>query len=239
MTKRPFPGIRVKKILETWYISLSSASDLKSLSMANSLLARGARERIANHLRNEILSGRLADGERLSEIHLAKRFGVSRGPIREAFVQLTHEGLLIAELNRGVRIAPSPPNSIRKLVTPIRRTLETYALESVFDDLTEEDFQVLDGIVEQIKSACQRGDSAATVEPDIAFHRFFLERTGQPDLLVIWSTIIARFRRHLEQIHQAHTFKPMDVYRRHRELVDVFRTGDKEAAIKALQEHIV
>ncbi len=207
--------------------------------MSNALLARGARERIANDLRNEILSGRLPEGERLSEIHLAKRFGVSRGPIREAFVQLTHEGLLVAELNRGVRIAPSPPNSIRKLVTPIRRTLETYALDLVFDDLTEDDFRALDDIVERIKAVCQKGDSAATIEPDIAFHRYSLERAGQPDLLVIWSTIIARFRRHLEQIHQAHTFKPMDVFRRHKELVEVFRTGDKEAAIKALQEHIV
>lgn len=207
--------------------------------MTNALSTRGVRERIANDLRNEILSGRLADGERLSEIHLAKRFGVSRGPIREAFVQLTHEGLLVAELNRGVRIAPSPPNSIRKLVTPIRRTLETYALDLVFDDLTEADFTVLEGIVEQIKIASQRGDSAATIEPDIAFHRFFLERAGQPDLLVIWSTIIARFRRHLEQIHRAHTFEPNVVYQRHRDLVSVFRAGDKEAAIKALNAHIV
>src|SRR5262245_14119739 len=207
--------------------------------MADASLTRGVRERVANHLRNEILSGRLAEGERLSEIHLAKRFGVSRGPIREAFVQLTHEGLLVAELNRGVRIAPSPPKSIRKLVTPIRRTLETYALELVFDDLTEDDFRVLDGIVERIKVACEHEEAAASIEPDIAFHRFFLERARQPDLLVIWSTIIARFRRHLEQIHRAHTFTPMDVYQRHKELVEVFRKGDKEAAIKALQEHIV
>ena len=52
--------------------------------MANALLIRGVREQIVNRLRDEILSGRLAEGERLSELQLAKRFRVSRGPIREA-----------------------------------------------------------------------------------------------------------------------------------------------------------
>src|SRR5262245_1028242 len=60
--------------------------------MIRSTLARGVRERVVNQLREDILSRRLAEGERLSEMELAKRFGVSRGPIREAFVQLTHEG---------------------------------------------------------------------------------------------------------------------------------------------------
>jgi DNA-binding GntR family transcriptional regulator len=207
--------------------------------MVRSTLTRGVRERVVNQLREDILSRRLAEGERLSEMELAKRFGVSRGPIREAFVQLTHEGLLVAQPNRGVRVATSAPNSIRKLVTPIRRTLETYALDSIFDDLDEDDFRVLEGVLERMRLACERGDIPATIEPDIAFHRFLLERAGQPDLVVIWSTIIARIRRHLEQVHRDHTFSPLDVYHRHRDLVEVFRTGDRSAAVKALQEHIV
>jgi DNA-binding GntR family transcriptional regulator len=207
--------------------------------MVQGTLARGVRERVVNQLREDILSRRLAEGERLSEMELARRFGVSRGTIREALVQLTHEGLLVAQPNRGVRVATSAPNSIRKLVTPIRRTIETYALDSIFDDLGEDDFRVLEGILERMKLACERGDFPATIEPDIAFHRFLLERAGQPDLVVIWSTIIARIRRHLEQVHRDHTFTPLDVYNRHHDLVRVFRAGDKDAAVKALQEHIV
>ena len=207
--------------------------------MANGVIVRGVRQQVVDGLRDEILSGRLAEGERLSEVRLARRFGVSRGPIREAFVQLTHEGLLVAQPHCGVRVAASAPNSIRKLVTLIRRTIETYALELAFDDLTEDDFRVLDGILARMKLACRRRDYAATVEPDIAFHRFLLERVGQPDLLAIWSTIVARIRRHFEQVHLAHQNGPIDVYARHRALVEVFRTGDKEAAVRALHDHIV
>jgi DNA-binding GntR family transcriptional regulator len=205
--------------------------------MAQGMLTRGVRERIVNHLREKIISGGLAEGERLSEMDLAKRLSVSRGPIREAFVQLAHEGLLVAQPHRGVRVATSAPNSIRKLVTPIRRTLETYALERVFDDLAEDDFRVLAEILQRMKLACRQGNYAGTVESDIAFHRFLLERTGQPDLLAIWSTIVARIRRHFERL--VHNKRRFDVLRRHQELVEIFRTGDKGAAVKALAKHIV
>lgn len=206
--------------------------------MTETGLIRGVREQIVSRLRNEILAGRLADGERLSEMQLAKRFRVSRGPIREAFIQLSHEGLLVAKPNCGVRVAPSAPISIRKLVIPIRRTIETYALERIFDDLGAEDFAALDAILDRLKLACRRGDWAGTVEPDIAFHRYLLERTGQPDLLAIWTTIVARVRRHFQRVHRDHRRRPIDVYARHKALVERFKSGDKAASVKALKDHI-
>jgi DNA-binding GntR family transcriptional regulator len=206
--------------------------------MSRNAIVRGVRQQIVDRLRGEILSGRLADGERLSELQLAKRFQVSRGPIREAFVQLSHEGLLVAKPNCGVRVAPSAPDSIRKLVIPIRCTIETYALERVFDDLNADDFAALDAILDRLELACRRGDWAGTVEPDIAFHRYILERAGQPDLLAIWTTIVARVRRHFQRVHKAHRGQPIDVYARHKSLVEVFKSGDKDAAVRALEKHI-
>ncbi len=213
------------------------AGRIGSMSTKNVVL--GAREQIVNSLRDEILAGHLADGEHLSEMHLARRFKVSRGPIREALVQLSHEGLVVAKPNCGVRIAPTVSNSVRKLVIPIRRTIETYSLQLVFDDLAEDDFRVLYEILEPMKLACKQGNYTATVQPDIAFHRFLLERAGQADLLAIWSTIAARIRGHFEQSHRDRDDQPLDVYGRHRDLVEVFRSGDKAAAIKALEEHII
>jgi DNA-binding GntR family transcriptional regulator len=70
--------------------------------MHTQVLIRSTREQITDRLREDIFSGRLAEGERLQEAKLAERFGVSRGPIREALAQLTQEGLLEAKPNRGV-----------------------------------------------------------------------------------------------------------------------------------------
>jgi DNA-binding GntR family transcriptional regulator len=206
--------------------------------MARREIVRGIREQIAGHLRDDVLSGRLVEGQRLCEAQLAQRFGVSRGPIREALVQLAHEGLLDAKPNCGVKVASSAPNSVRELVIPIRRTIETFALRLVFQELGPEDFDRWDALLERMKLACLERDLPAIVETDIAFHRVLLERAGQPDILAIWATIVARIRAHFSQVQRAQKGQPMDVYGNHRTLVEAFQTRDEETAVKALEAHI-
>ncbi len=206
--------------------------------MATREIVRGLRDQIADRIREDIYSGRLAEGKHLSEMGLAQQFGVSRGPIREALVQLAQEGVLLARPHRGVRVASPSPDSVRALIIPIRRTIESYALRLIFDDLKEADFDAWEAILRRMAAACRENDTAAAVEQDIAFHRSLLERAAQPDLLAIWSTIVARIRRHFWQVHLARRNSPIDVRADHQQLVETFRSGDKEAAIKALEAHI-
>jgi DNA-binding GntR family transcriptional regulator len=201
-------------------------------------IIRGLREQIVKRLRDDILSGRLAEGERLSEPHLAERFGVSRGPIREALLKLTHEGLLVGKPNCGVRVASTAPDSVRQFLIPLRRTIETYALRLCFESLTEEDFQTWEEILQGMERAGRQEDYAALAEQDIAFHRWLLERAGQPDLLAIWSTIVARVRQHFQRVLLVERRNALASCAEHRDLLATFRSGDKEAAIKALEEHI-
>jgi DNA-binding GntR family transcriptional regulator len=200
-------------------------------------LIRGLREQIANQLREDILAGRFEAGTRLSEIKLAERFGVSRGPIREALVQLTNEGLLTGRPNCGVSVAPSAPDSIRQLIVPIRRTIETYALRLLFDKIGPDDFHEWDEVLQKLKLALQKKDFNASAELDIAFHRSLLVRAGQPDLLAIWQTIVARIRTHFRQSHMKNK-DPMAIYHEHKSIVDTFRSGDKEASVKILEDNI-
>ena len=201
-------------------------------------LIRSTREQIADLLRDEILCGRLDEGARLSEAKLAQRFGVSRGPIREALAQLTHEGLLVAKPNCGVKVAPSAPDAINELIVPIRRTIESYALKSFFDQMTSEDFRVWDDILHRLKRACAAKDLKGITLYDIAFHRAILVRAGQPDLLIIWQTMLARIRKHFQKSAVPYAKNYLAIYKQHQAIVDVWHTGDKAAAIRALDEHI-
>src|SRR5690349_7489011 len=108
--------------------------------MMRSPNARLVRGKIIDRLRTDVLSGRIAPGQFLRQEDLGARFRVSRMPVREALVQLTQEGLLEAVPNRGVKVRHEPPNHIQRFLTPLRQTIEVYALELCFDSLTEEDF---------------------------------------------------------------------------------------------------
>jgi len=199
---------------------------------------RSVREQITERLRAEILSGRLSEGERLQEAKLAKHFGVSRGIIREVLAHLTQEGLLEAKLNCGVKVAHSDPDSVRELIVPIRRLIETYALKHFFDEVSEHDIHAWESILHHLKRACQQKDLSAIIQHDLAFHRSLLVRAGIPTLLTIWQTIVARIRRHFREETMNYGDNLLKIWQEHQRLVDVFRAGDREAAVKALEEHI-
>ena len=110
---------------------------------------RTIREQIADRIRADVLSGRLSEGTSLREQTLAKQYGVSRAPIRDALLQLTQEGLLVAKPNCGVKVGSPSGEEIQPLVIELRRKIEVFALRKVFGKLTEADIDRLDETVEQ------------------------------------------------------------------------------------------
>jgi DNA-binding GntR family transcriptional regulator len=200
-------------------------------------LIRGLRDQIVDRLRAEVLAGRLAEGTPLREIELSSRFGVSRGPIREALQQLTYEGILVGLPNRGVRVAPAAPDVVREIVIPIRRTIETFALRQFIEEAGKEDFDHWESILKRLRTACERANFAEIAEQDIAFHRSILSRAGFEDLLAIWSALVSRIWTHFRENNPRYA-DPMEIYQEHRDLLDVFRKGNADKAVAALQSHI-
>jgi DNA-binding GntR family transcriptional regulator len=197
--------------------------------MSSTDIYRTISEQIAQQLRSEILSGQIAEGEPLPGEKLAKRFGVSRGPIRDAVMQLTHEGLLVSEPNVGVKVATGPNEATHRLVIRVRRLIETFALESIFEQLTDEDIRQLSEILERLRAACERDDLLALVGHDMMFHRSIIELTGDRDLMAIWRPIVVRMMLRYST-HQS----LMETYEDHRLIYEAIRMRDKKAALKAL-----
>ena len=194
---------------------------------------RTIREQIADRIRADVISGRLGEGTSLREQALAKQYGVSRAPIRDALLQLTQEGLLVAKPNCGVRVGSPSGEEIQPLVVELRRKIEVFALRKAFSRLTDADIGRLEETVEQLKIACKKEDLAEVVRQDMALHRFILEATGNTDLLSMWLPIVSRMF-----LHYSRHRNMMESYREHAAIVEAIRKRDRKAAIEALTANI-
>lgn len=201
--------------------------------MAAPAVFRTIREQIVEQLRNEVLTGQLNAGESLREESLARRFGVSRGPIRDALLQLSQEGLLQSRPNCGAKVAPEPSIVIQPLVIQLRQQIEAFSLQLIFPTLTAEDDRRLDENLERLRAACQSGEMTAVVEHDMAFHRWFVERADEADLLKMWLTVVTRMR--LRYTRHTHL---MDSFAEHAAVVEAVHRRDAAAAAAALVANI-
>ena len=94
---------------------------------------------IAYQIKMDIFEGRLLPGTNLREVSLAERFGVSRGPVRDALKSLAKEGFLNAVPNIGVSVAAPPSPEVLGRILQMRVSLETFSLEKVIGTFTGED----------------------------------------------------------------------------------------------------
>ena len=190
-------------------------------------------EQIAARLRQEVLSSKLKPGDPLREVDLSERFGVSRGPVREAFRQLTQQGLLVLEPNKGVRVAQNPSVEVRPLVVELRRTIETFVLGGIFDRITEADIGLWADILSEIKRACESNDLEALTDADLRFHQAIIQSHDDKDLFTLWQPIAMRMMMHYNRLDDI-----MESYREHERILDAIRRGDRAAALQALELNI-
>lgn len=135
------------------------------------------RDQIVDELRRQILSGGLARGERMPQDELARRFGASITPVREALRQLEAEGLVVGEPHRGVRVAGVDLGEVTATYV-VRRLTETYAMRRATPRLSRRDLT-------QARRLLHKPDRE--VGPSIRdrnreFHFLFYERCGMPAL---------------------------------------------------------
>lgn len=201
--------------------------------MSEVIVHRNIKDQIVDRLRSQVLAGELQSGQPLREQELAKRFGVSRGPIRDALLHLTQEGLLTAKPNHGVKVSDLPSDAIRPLIVSMRRQIEEFALKAIFDAVSKEQMQNWERHLTQFKKACRKGEMAAVIELDMQFHRSIVEAVGDDSLTSVWIPVVTRM-----MLPYSRHESLLESYEEHKAIVDAIRDGDKSRAVKNLKENI-
>ena len=155
-------------------------------------IPRTIREQVTSQIRDDLVAGNFPAGSTLRETEFAERFGVSRGPIRDALLQLSQEGFLAYQANRGVTVRHPPDPDDREFITSLRKQFETHVIKKGIAKLSEDSITKIEAALDNLKSACDSGDVAAIASCDMAFHESVLVGCGGEDLVPAWRQLCSR-----------------------------------------------
>jgi DNA-binding GntR family transcriptional regulator len=193
-------------------------------------------EAIRARLREQILSGELAMGQRLTEQAVAEEMGTSAGPVREAFASLCSEGLLMSLPHRGTFVSSVSQEEARGAYE-VRHRLEPYAFELASKRLTPQLNAELDDIIARLREAAILKDYAAIIGLDMRFHGIFYASSGNPILVAVWPLLEGTIRKFVAVAGPQYSRDYNDLVRRHEQLLANVRAGDMAAVARELAEH--
>jgi DNA-binding GntR family transcriptional regulator len=193
-------------------------------------------QRVHEHLRDEIISGRLPPGTVLHEVALAGSLGVSRGPIREALGRLATEGLVTIRPRRGAVVRALSSEEFIEAYQ-VREALEMMAVRLAVPKLTAEDLAEMERLVEAMASRAEADDVQGFFELNTEFHQRFFEVAGNRMLIELYRQLRGQIDR-----HRLRSLELRGDLRRsiaeHRAILSAAETGDVERAVRLASDHI-
>jgi DNA-binding GntR family transcriptional regulator len=197
---------------------------------------RTLRQQVADHLREEILSSRLAPGEELGEVALARSLGISRGPLREALGQLAAEGLVTIVPRRGAVVKRL---THREFIDSyqVREALESLAIRLAVPRLTDGDKAELHRMAEDMERAADADDIDRFFEINRRFHATLVQASGNQKLVEVHGQLVAQMARLLKQSVELRGGMAQSAAE-HQAILEAVDAGDPVQAARLLEEHI-
>ncbi len=196
------------------------------------------RDVVFNTLRSAILMGKLEPGERLMEIALANKLGVSRTPIREAIRKLELEGLVIMTPRKGAEVARITEKDLQD-VLEVRESLENLAMELACERINEEEIEDLKVKNEAFNAAVKGGkaDFSELAELDVAFHDVIFNASKNSRLIQILNNLREQmYRYRLEYLKNAEYYDRLVM--EHNQITEAVIKKDKQQVQKIMNKHI-
>jgi DNA-binding GntR family transcriptional regulator len=199
---------------------------------------RSLADDVVDRLRDAIFHGSFKPGEALREEQLAAMLDVSRGPVREALVQLEREGLVLVRRHRGASVARLSRTDLEDVYS-LRLALERLAMQRAVRYVTDEDFLAMEAVLTAFDTALDHAPSVKEVaELDVRFHDLIYRAARHQRLYDCWANLKSQIYIFLLSRNVADPdFREITV-RAHADLLDTLRTRDEARAIAAIEEHL-
>lgn len=187
-------------------------------------------------IQKDILSGDLADGSKLTEAAVCKRYGVSRTPVREAFRQLEADGLIENIPNRGAFVTGLTKRDISDLFD-LRALFEIQAVEWAIKRMTDEDIDVLRETVEFMEFYTLKDDVDKVLSFNSQFHNTIY--AGTKDRMI--QKTLSMYQNYLKHSAPAKTFTGdylRTILEEHKAIFQAFENRNTAAGRKAMEYHM-
>ena len=194
------------------------------------------RDVVFNTLRKAILRGELKPGERLMEIQLANKLGVSRTPIREAIRKLELEGLVLMIPRKGAEVAQITEKNMQD-VLEVRKALEELSVQLACERITPEQVEEMKMAAEDFRKVLKSGDVTKIAEADVKFHDIIFAATNNQRLITLLNNLreqMYRFR--VEYLKQKECYTQL--LEEHDKLIALISGGEVEEACELMGCHI-
>lgn len=194
------------------------------------------RDVVFNTLREAILRGDLVPGERLMELQLAAKLGVSRTPIREAIRMLEQEGLAITIPRKGAIVAGMTEKDMQD-VLEIREALEELSVQVACDKITDEEIAKLRESMEKFETSLKSGDIKRMAETDVEFHDVIYQATDNPKLINMLNNLREQmYRYRVEYLKNPSNHEQL--LQEHEAIYRGIMEKDKDAVTEMIRRHI-
>ena len=194
------------------------------------------RDVVFNTLRQAILRGELKPGERLMEIQLANKLGVSRTPIREAIRKLELEGLVLMIPRKGAEVAEITEKSLRD-VLEVRRAWEELSVQLACEKITKEEIRELERVAKEFQQVVKSSDITEIAEVDVRFHDIIYTATDNQKLIQLLNNLREQmYRYRVEYLKRDGVFPQLIA--EHEAIIRHIENNEKEKATEVMCRHI-
>ena len=193
------------------------------------------RDVVFNTLRRAILRGELKPGERLMEIQLANKLGVSRTPIREAIRKLELEGLVLMIPRKGAEVAEITEKNLRD-VLEVRCALEELAVQLACERIDKRGIKELHTAADRFRDVLGSDDITQIAQADEAFHDVIFTATDNERLIQLLNNLREQmYRYRIEYLKKKECYPLLG---EHEAIISAIERHDKEKATRITGQHI-